>query len=240
MATGKHLWKVKHKNEPQLSNITVAGGRVYAASFADPSKERGPSAHGRSGAGEFIALDAKTGKVLWAIPGGTMCKPLYRDEVVYAFRQNALTSLDAGTGKLLWTLPMEETISATGLALSGDFLVVAGFNTTVPLRCINIKERKEAWSFKPEGVSEILSPIICGDLVLVTTAGKVGGLDYERGRTSPIYGLDLVTGNQVWHCAIPGSECVEDGQRRAFNTYVGGWAYPDGKRIYVLSFTGKF
>jgi outer membrane protein assembly factor BamB len=246
LSTGKLAWKTRHKNEPSVVNLTVADGRVYGGSYPDP--EGGASAHGRyKTPGYLFALDAKTGNVAWSKTLGNVeradGKPVCGNGTVYFMvamkKDSRLEALEAGTGKTLWTLEVPGHLS--GLALSGDLLVIASGMDTV--RGVDVKARKEVWSFKGEkGVSEIFNPVIVRDVVYVPTGGRVGGVDHKTGRTSPIYGVDLKTGKQLWRCQIPGTDCLDqDGNRTSWNSYAPGWACPDdSKRVYMFSFTGKF
>lgn len=247
LATGKLLWKNKPGNEAWTARPTVGGGRLYGSSHRDPIAGNDPNPHGRPKQGAaIVAMDAKTGEILWKREGaGTSSNPIYQDEVVYVGLMNAVEALDAKTGKVLWTAPATIRTKSknhpdggaiTGMALHDNILVAGGAGAT--LVAIDTKTQQELWKFKEEGINEILSPVICRDVVLTTTAGTVGGTDAAKGgRNSPIFGLDLKTGKILWQCVIPGSDA---GPERSFNTYVCGWAYPEGKRIFVFSFTGYF
>jgi outer membrane protein assembly factor BamB len=237
--TGKLLWKRKHNNEPSIANLTIGGGRLYGGSFPDPNPERGPSPHGRDKTpGAIFAMNPKTGNILWSKPMGSVCKPVYQDEVVYYLVGERLVAIDAKTGDTLWTVRATEGFTGFGMALAGDYLV-AGSHGPV-LRCINVKTQNEAWSFTETGVREVLNPLICRDVVIVSTCAALGGEDHRTGLISPIYGLDLRTGKKLWQCVVPGTDCFENDKRVAWNSYVPGWAYPEKNRLFVFSFTGKF
>lgn len=250
--SGKLLWKAKPKNEPWTARLCVGGGRLYGSSHRDPIAPGNPEIWGRPKQGEaIVAMDLKTGAVLWTRDGvSSMANPVYQDEVVYIGLMNAVEALDAKTGKILWTAPAPvrsvtknwpEGGMITGLALHDNVLLACGAGAT--LIAIDIKTQKELWRFKQPEIAEILNPVICRDVVLVTTAGRVGGDDPAAGgRNSPIYGLDLKTGNILWQCKVPGTDCppAENKKFKSFNSYVCGWAYPEGKRLFVFSFTGYF
>lgn len=242
MKTGELLWQKKPNNEPFTARPAVGGGRLYGSSCWDP--EEGTPFWRRPRRGnDFVAMDIKTGKVLWRRPDSwANCNPIYRDEVVYVapHDKQRLDALNAKTGELLWSVPADVGSNTTGLALHGDRMLVAGASKV--LRCINVKTQKEEWTFTEDGIAEILNPIICRDVAIVSTCGYVGGKDFATGKNSPIYGLDMKTGKKLWQCTVPGTDCInEQGKRIAWNSYVCGWAYPDEhQRIYVFSFTGKF
>ncbi len=250
LATGKLLWKAKPKNEAWTARPCVGGGRLYGSSHRDPIKPGDPTCWGRPEKGEcIVAMDVKTGEVLWSRDGlSTSANPVYNDEVVYVGLMNLVEAMDAKTGQTLWTAPAEirkatknhpKGGAVTGLALHDNVLIASGAGST--LVAIDVRERKELWRFKEPGVGEILTPVICRDTVIVPTAGAVGGEDAAKGgRNSPIFGLDLKTGSKLWQCMVPGTDCLENGQRRSYNSYVCGWGYPEGKRIFVFSFTGYF
>lgn len=249
--TGKLLWKVKPGNEPWTARPVVGGGRFYGSCHLNPSAPGNPEIYRRpQEGGALVALDLKTGEMLWKREGkSTGCNPIYQDEVVYIGLMNTVEALDATTGKTLWEIEApirtktknhKEGGAILGMALHDNTLVVGGAGATVV--AIDVKEHKVLWTFRGPDVAEALSPLICRDQVLLPTAGHIGGDDPSAGgRTSPIYGLDLKTGKVVWQCTVPGADCLEaPGKKGSTNSYVCGWAYPEGKRIYVFSFTGYF
>ena len=249
LATGAVLWKTKPRNEPWAARPTVGGGRLYGAFHRDPVAPGNPAIWGRPQEGSgLVALDVKTGEVLWSRQGpATIANPVYHDETLYVGHANAVAALDARTGETRWTCPVEirglskdhpEGGNVTGLALHDGVLLAGGAGPT--LVAIDVAARAERWRFHMPQVVEILSPLICRDVVVVSTCGKVGGDDPATGRNSPIVGLDLKTGRTLWECTVPGTDCVVDGRQQAWNSYVCGWAYPQGRRLFVFGFTGCF
>jgi outer membrane protein assembly factor BamB len=245
--SGKLLWKIKPGNEPWTARPAVGGGRFYGSCHLNPLTPGNPEIYKRQADGNaLVALDLKTGEILWKVEGkNTLSNPIYLNEVLYVGLYNCVQALDAKTGKLLWEVPAEIRKKTkahpkgefiTGLALHDNILIASGAGAKII--AIDIKERKVLWDFREPKVFEILSPIICRDVILVTTAGHAGSSDSPEGeKSSPIVALDLKTGKKLWQCMVPGSDRAD---RNATNSYVCGWAYPEGNKIFVFSFTGYF
>jgi outer membrane protein assembly factor BamB len=249
LATGRMLWKEKPGNEPWTARPIVAAGRLYGSCHFDPiaAEEPGVWRRPKRGSG-LVALDLKTGKRAWFRPDkSTIANPVYDAGTLYVGLSNAVEALDAETGESLWTADVDiHTVSkthpaggnVTGLALHDGVLLAGGAGPT--LVAIDVATRRELWRFRAPEIVEILNPIICRDVVIVSTCGTVGGDDFATGRNSPIIGLDLKTGAKLWQCTVPGTDCVVDGERKAWNSYVCGWAYPAGDKLFAFSFTGCF
>lgn len=249
LVTGKLLWRVKPGNEPWTARPTFGGGRLFGSCHLDPIAPGDPAMWRRPQRGSgLIALDGKTGATAWFRPGrATVANPVYDGGTLYVGRSNGVEALDAETGESLWTAPVAirslskdhpEGGSVTGLAVHDGVLVAGGAGPT--LVAVDVATRQELWRFREPDVVEILNPVICRDVVIVGTCGKVGGNDFATGRNSPIVGLDLKTGRKLWQCLVPGTDCLVDGQQRAWNSYVCGWVWPEDRRLFVFSFTGCF
>ena len=249
LATGRLLWKVKPGNEPWTARPIVAAGRLYGSCHLDPISPDDPSVWRRPLRGRgLVALDVKTGNRAWFRPGtSTVANPVYEGGTLYIGGSNEVEALDAETGETLWKADVEirsrskthpKGGGVTGLALHDGVLVAGGAGPT--LVAIDVATRRELWRFREPGVEEILNPVICRDVVIVSTCGKLGGKDFETGRNSPIVGLDLKTGRKLWQCLVPGSDCLVNGERKAWNSYVCGWAYPTDNKLFAFSFTGCF
>ena len=249
LASGKLLWQVKPGNEPWTARPTIGGGRLFGSCHYDPIAPGDPAVwrRPRQGSG-LVALDGKTGRTSWFRAGpATIANPVYDGDTLYVGLPNGVEALDAETGESLWTAPVAirslskdhpDGGNVTGLALHDGVLVAGGAGPT--LVAVDVATRQELWRYREPDVGEILNPVICRDVVIVATCGRVGGDDFATGRNSPIVGLDLKTGRKLWQCAVPGTDCLVDGERRAWNSYVCGWAWPADRRLFVFSFTGCF
>lgn len=240
LATGRLLWKVKPGNEPWTARPIVANGRLYGSCHFDPSspEETGVWRRPLRGNG-LVALDVKTGNRVWFRPGkSTVTNPVFEGGTLYIARTDEVEAIDAETGATLWTAAADIGGNITGLALHDGVLVAGGAGPR--LVAIDVATRQELWRHREPAVKEILSPLICRDVVIVSTCGKVGPNDFETGRNSPIVGLDLKTGRKLWQCLVPGSDCLENGKRWSWNSYVCGWAFPADNRLFAFSFTGCF
>jgi outer membrane protein assembly factor BamB len=246
LKTKKIIWKKKPKNEAWTARLSVGKGRLYGSGHDDP-KNGDPGAWGRPRQGKLLlAMDCKTGETIWSVDGmSSNANPVYYNETVLFGSgegdKSKIYAFDAKTGKPLWDIPCApggKDKSIFGLAVHKNYVVAGGSGRN--LRCFDIKEKKELWNFKPEGVTELLNPVIHRDVVYVSSCAKIGGEDFSTGRNSPIYGLDLKTGDKLWECNIPGTDCLENGEKRSWNSYSPAWVYQEGKKIFVLAFTGYF
>lgn len=154
-----------------FSSVTIDGGRIYTMG-AGPSKNtaskpaprktagrgrgRGGRGVGSTGDCRVIALDLKTGKILWSTPvakGDPNCSPTIDGDRVYALGRNGeLACLDAADGKIVWAKDLQSNFG--GKMMSG-------------------------W-----GYSE--SPLIDGDKLLCTPGGRdamIVALDKRTGET---------------------------------------------------------
>ena len=99
--------------------------------------------------GDLVGLDAASGRVQWRVTGqpapirathyrgkregGWEASPVITGDLVWAADTSGeLYALELRTGRTLWRVPMQTPVLA-GLAVSGDALVVAGFDGTVRL-----------------------------------------------------------------------------------------------------------
>jgi outer membrane protein assembly factor BamB len=114
------------------TNMAVADGVAYvpvadlASTYAKPTTGLGAAAFG-DGKGELLALDVKTGKILWDTKLSQMADgdaTVVNDLVFTTTFDGHLLALDRKSGKILWDEKLPAFTNAP-VAISGDTLVTA-------------------------------------------------------------------------------------------------------------------
>ena len=173
----KVIWKVPTPNG--FSSFTVSEGEV----FTQVSQESGSTA-----AEMCIALDAKTGKTLWADPidqtkyqgggdagaadnkggDGPRSTPVVSDGKVYVFTPNlVLDCLDAKTGRGIWTKDLVKEnagknigwANAASPVIDGEFIYVQAGGPGQSFLCIDKKTGKVVWKSGSEKITHA-TPVV--------------------------------------------------------------------------------
>ncbi len=137
LATGRERWQVKLHDEGFDWGLASVGAPAIAHGIlVIPTLYR-----------DLVALDAASGAELWRLAGtpgplrtthyrgtgeaGFEASPVITDDVVWAVdTAGRLTALELRTGKPLWHTELGTPVLA-GLAIAGDWLVVASYDGTV-------------------------------------------------------------------------------------------------------------
>ena len=164
VASGDLLWKLPFKHGIASSPLLV-GDRVIAVSSE----------------GEVIAVEPKTGEVVWnEAPAGTLKATAFVPSPAYAAKRifigdntNKLFALDAATGATLWrnTLPAR---TSTALVVAADMLVLGtedGYINWIALDSGDVKKRIRLEDGRPYG-----TPILAAPLLFVLAASAQGNL----------------------------------------------------------------
>jgi outer membrane protein assembly factor BamB len=129
-------WKAKGLGKG-YSSVSIDGGRIYTmgavptTGAASSTPRRRPALRSRGGGGgrgvgsrgdcSVIALDVKTGKIVWATPvakGDPNCTPTVDGDRVYALGRNGeLACLDTADGKVVWAKDLQRDFG--GRMMSG-------------------------------------------------------------------------------------------------------------------------
>jgi outer membrane protein assembly factor BamB len=155
-----------------------------------------------AGDGQFYAIQADQGKVLWTFPTRieTLSEPLLHEGVLYFLTgNNTLYALDAATGKQLWLYSRQDTSSlsirsGSKPALRGGTLYV-GFSdgSLVALMASNGVVKWEKQLNRNKKFRDLDSdPLLEGDFL------------YVLGYDDHIYCLRAATGEQVWMSPMGG------------------------------------
>ena len=149
--------------------VTIAGGKLYTFSEF----------------GEFQALDASTGELVWSFSAGLGAEspPMVVEGVVYLTAVNTAYALDEATGELVWSYGTER-LPARDLPA-----VVAGnvyyFSPDDHVYALDTATGEPLWSYEADEMINA-APVAAEDLVYVSS---------ESGR---FYALDTATGGLVW------------------------------------------
>jgi outer membrane protein assembly factor BamB len=183
VSTGEPVWRHRDPIRFYESNggagpratPTIHGDRVYA--------------HGATGM--LNALDARTGKVIWAHNTSTDAKrevpmwgisssPLVVDDVVIVSAYGTLTAYDSATGKLRWVGP-----SHGGSYSSPHLVTIDGVTQVLILSApgavsVNPADGKLLWEHRWEG-GAIVQPAVTSDGdILINAMAATGGVGTRR------------------------------------------------------------
>jgi len=208
-ATENVVWKTPLPGPGSSSPIFV-GDRIYLTAY------RGFNVPGQGG-GEMsslerlvLALDRKSGKVLWTTPvpsklpeqerirddhGYASSTPVSDGQRIYAFfGKSGAVALNLD-GKVLWQTPVGETLHGWGTAASpvlhGNLLIVNASVESESLVGLDKNTGKEVWR-TPRILEAWNTPVIVN-----SPAGKPELLVAINGS---VLGLDPASGAELWSC----------------------------------------
>lgn len=186
-ATGKPLWR---KRGEQVPEIPAADGRRVYMMFGGAATRR------------LAALDPRTGRQLWSVPGSYKMAsaggPLTDGERVYLLNgDGTLTAHDAVSGRQVWSLTWggDDPECPTGLALHDGLLAFGGGRHWMgkskgrpkALWAVDAATGKERWQTplelerNAEGGQCLTTPVIADGTVVTTAQHVVFGLDAASG-----------------------------------------------------------
>lgn len=239
---GDVRWTYQVQN-PIMSNPLVYKGLVIIGEGNANSTTYVPRRQVQVGTGPnaLIALDAKTGKLVWEVPlaGTGMPTPVIVDGVlVHHNGSGGLIGVDPQTGRVLYRRTVKSIASMVGLLpVGGDMVVTTGL---FPNRVFAVRasDGQTVWQYdlrdNDSGV---------GDCPPVTDGSRVFG-DYiappnpndEAGVGVPgverVYALDAKTGQLLWNIGLE-SDVVPPRNESAIPLVV-------GNRLYVGSAVAPF
>ena len=222
--SGEHVWvaEVTYPYGAQFA-VTVAGGKLYAPGEA----------------GEFHALDASTGKVVWSLSAGMGAgsPPAVVGGIVYLTAVNTSHALDEATGKLVWSYGTERFPARDFLAVVADNVYY--FSPDDHIYALDTATGERLWSFET-------------DHMIDTAPVAADGMVYAGSESGRFYALDAATGGLVWNLEPVGwalrSPWVtdgvlyaesSDGHLRALNAATGEdiWQFQKGYFDGIPSYT---
>ena len=218
-ATGRVRWR-KQIGGLSASAPAAAGGKVYAV-----TNKGGSGGIAGAGPGRVLAMDARTGRILWAkrLASASESSPLTHDGRIYLGSQDGTVyCLEAKTGRIVWRYQAGGAVKA-GPAFSQDRIFVAAYGGSIT-------------ALRP------------GSGSVIWRAGTSGR---SFGRAGNFYGTPAVSFGRVFAGNTDGrvySFAASSG-RLAWARNTGGFVYAapavadvPGTRpsVYVGSYSGKF
>lgn len=138
--------------------------------------------------GQLVAVNVKTGKILWKVGSGLSGNITVEQNRVFAGSANGKLNAFNTSGKHLWT----STVKFNGikqLAINNERVIVS---SNGDLTALNVKDGKLLWTDSYD--SPIQGPVLlAGDTVLAE--------GYESGAYSytVLYAIDGKSGKSIWH-----------------------------------------
>lgn len=190
VTTGKQRWQVPTPGRLTVyTTPSVVGGVVYAVT--GPTSDR---------ADTVFALDAATGRQLWATDVGTsvFAGPAVGDGLVIVGNADdgKLIALDAATGEPRWTYTRTGDYFIGGASIVGGAVYIATTdgNGGGSMLALDAASGALRWENSTHGDGQGSTPAVYGDLVI---AGS-HGLGF-------VAAYDAATGKAVWHYGVNGA-----------------------------------
>jgi outer membrane protein assembly factor BamB len=122
-----------------------------------------------NGAKETFCFEAKTGKILWSVPGGGWSTPAISGDFMALYASNPAVGISAYRLNLekpqkLWAMPSTDR-GASPVVHEGHVYVVGGLNKARAM-CIQLESGKVTWDV-PLPNTEIASPVVADGKILV-------------------------------------------------------------------------
>jgi len=195
--TGREIWRVKTKAAPRrytASSFVVQDGvavllggpltgfdpETGAIVWTQPTvrSDYASAAYWRhggktylvcNGARETVCFEAKTGKILWRVPGGGWSTPAVVGDRMVVFTNNRRVGLIAYAlsvegARKLWSIPFTDR-GASPVIFGGHVYVVGG-RGAARAKCIALETGKVMWDQKVRN-TEIASPVAVDGKILV-------------------------------------------------------------------------
>jgi outer membrane protein assembly factor BamB len=167
--------------------------------------------------GKTMAVDAKTGAVLWTDRGNTRASTpaIAGNRLIVSSHDGTVRALNRKTGRTLWVMTTGARVESSPVALNN----VAYFGATDGrLFAVNVATGAVRWAYDTGGRINA-SPSVWGNRICITTyAGS-------------IFCLRRTDGAKLWSTYV----------KRSFVTYESFYSSPstDGKRLYTAARSGK-
>jgi outer membrane protein assembly factor BamB len=192
--TGNILWK------QDLGSAFQPAAPLFGAS-SSPLIEQGVLVvhAGNTERGQMMALDAKTGKILWKTPGegpgyaSPVVTTLLGTKVIVAQGQKSCVGYDFKSGKLLWSMNYPGTLAHNSITpiIAGDKIIYGGnFRATFAAK---VSKTGDAWKIDKAWETR--------DVTFSTSTAVVVGYrmyGFSERRRGQMFSLDLNTGKTLW------------------------------------------
>lgn len=226
VATGRQIWSF-HSNNMVMSEPLVVAGRVL---FGSGNKTVTQAANGDvlrgTGASTLYALNAATGRQLWAVntKGENMPTMLYDNGTVYAADgSGTMTAIGAATGAVHWTVNIGSVDSMSSPDISGNIAVFGGADPFA-FYGVNLQTGQILWTVpvaNAMGGIDDLSPTISGETAYV----QVPAGTYPDAKVIEM-ALNVQTGQVLWQTILgQGTMPESDKEETGVATLTGGALY---------------
>ena len=200
-ATGRILWR-HHFKRCMASSPTVADGVVYQGLMHRVPCPKGGRATAR---GAVVAMDARTGKILWRIRTGVVeSSPLLIDGRLYfGSWDNYLYAVRAKDGKVLWRYRADDELNSAPAYAGGTIFIGSDGGRVHAVNARNGKSRWVASSYSRFGRREYFyaTPTVAyGRVYAPNTDGTVYAFGAGSGRLlwANHVGTYVYTAPAVW------------------------------------------
>ncbi len=229
--TGKLIWAHYGWNMT-MSNPLVADGRVYVTTgsayfnYANTMLYiRGKRPTRGPGLNSMYALDARTGKEIWAyhFPGEAMPTAAYENGFLYIGTGDGhVYKLNAASGKLAWVSDIVSFVSMSSAVLNGKYLFLGGTNPNF-FYALDKKTGRIAWKMTlPKLVATGMGDCTPAyDNGLVVQEATIDTGDPRAPVANVLLALDANSGRIVWQRRF-GSGTVPPAMKTATPMIAGG------------------
>lgn len=241
--TGKLHWRFHTFNQLMGTPvIAVVGGRklvfvgggnsVFAYSHVVSFGKPGARVTRGTGLSAMYALDAATGKQLWAYSteGEDMPTPVfYAGHLLFGNGDGHVYSLDAATGQLTWKTDIHSFVSMSSATLDPDSgVLVMGGTQPSHIYGLDARAGKLLWTVSPPGVFSSSAGDGTWAIAGHTAVGQIETRDAVEAQAgtsaSEELAIDLATGKVLWSTTL-GSGKTPPRNKDAVPTVVDGVVY---------------
>jgi outer membrane protein assembly factor BamB len=196
-ATGGRRWSHSIEVERDLRNSAFGGGVSYADG----------KVYATNGAGDVVALDARTGSELWRVkPAGPLRgAPTIAFNTVYVMTQdNQIHALNAADGALVWQETAaggQSGVFGVAAPAAGQGTVIAGYSSG-ELVAYRYENGRNLWSdaLARTSISTQVGTLTDVDADPIIDDGRV----YALGQGGRMAAYELVTGQRIWELSLAG------------------------------------
>lgn len=232
-ATGELVWATKLGSEQGAWTIppTASGGRVFVALRKSGGFSR------KVLGGKTLALDGKSGKVLWTRENIYPWVPVTSDGKVVACPMiysptEHLHLLDAETGKTLWECDAQGRSPPT---ITPEFILVKDYGPIFTK--VDRSTGKVLWTYREAGQTGCSTPSVSGNYAYFGTGSAAAGMysykpweqeDFaKKSIGNNLTCVDLATGKAAWTFHTGGNICGDPAVTggRLFLAGSDGWVH---------------
>ncbi len=196
-ATGASRWTHQIEVDSDLRNAAFGGG----ASYFDGR------VYATNGAGDVVALDARTGAEIWRVrPAGPLRgSPTVAFNSVYVMTQdNQIHALDMADGSVQWqdsAATGQSGVFGVAAPAAGQGTVIAGYSSG-ELVAYRYENGRNLWSdaLARTSISTQVGTLTDVDADPIIDSGRV----YALGQGGRMAAYELVTGQRLWELSLAG------------------------------------